>query len=99
LSHLKSRKFRVAVIAVLVNLLVTAIPELAPHRDVLILAVTALASVLVYAIAHEDAAALQSAGEAASLSNEQAMEDIRETIRETVGELLEEMFKSAPPKQ
>ncbi len=96
LSHLRSRKFRVAVIATIVNVLLAAVPELQPHRDILILAVTALASVLVYAIAHEDAAALASAGEAAAVDPDTALEDIRETMREVAAEIIEEVIRVKP---
>lgn len=56
LALLKSRKFLVAVVTLVVDSIVAQVPELAGSKDVLIAASVAIASVLIGAIAHEDAA-------------------------------------------
>lgn len=53
---LKSRKFIVSVCALALNLLVAAVPEIAPFRTELMTVITGLALALIGGIAYEDAA-------------------------------------------
>lgn len=56
LALLRSRKFIVGVVALLINLLIVAIPNLEAFRDQLMAVVTGLALALIGGIAYEDAA-------------------------------------------
>jgi hypothetical protein len=53
---LKSRKVIVSACALLLNLLVTAVPELEPYRGELMVVITGLALALIGGISYEDAA-------------------------------------------
>lgn len=58
LSLLKSRKFIVAVVALIINLLIAAAPGLEAFRTELVTVVTGLALALIGGIAYEDGAAI-----------------------------------------
>lgn len=55
LALLKSRKVLVALATVLIDTVIVLVPELEPYRVELVSAVTAVGSVLIGSIAHEDA--------------------------------------------
>ncbi len=70
IALLKSRKVIVSLCALLLNLLVAAVPNLAPLRGELTTVITGLALALIGGIAYEDAArAAREAGSLLSISN------------------------------
>ncbi len=70
LALLKSRKVIVSLCALLLNLLVTLVPQLATYRSELMTVITGLALALIGGIAYEDAAkAGRDAGSLPPLSN------------------------------
>lgn len=62
LALLRSRKFLVAIITLLVDILVIYLPELEPVQTELIAVFTTIGSVLIASIAYEDGVSGQSKG-------------------------------------
>ncbi len=86
---LKSRKFIVSLCALLLNLLVTAVPDLAPFRAELMAVITALALAVIGGIAYEDAAR---AGVNAATQPPAANADLLKTL---LGELIDSVTQTA----
>lgn len=91
IALLRSRKFLTLVSAIIVNVLVARVPELASVRDLLITGVILLALVLIGGISLEDAA---KAGKDAAT---EPVEDLDSQVRELVKELLDTYLKPVPP--
>lgn len=85
---LKSRKVIVSLCALLMNLLVTALPALEPYRGELMTVITGLALALIGGIAYEDAA--RTAKEAAARS---ASTD-KELLQALLGDLLDSISEN-----
>lgn len=87
---LKSRKTIVTIVALLINLLIAAVPDIAPLREELMTIVTGLALGLVGTIAWEDSAraARESVAEVIDVSDE-------ELIKELLGDAVDTIFENA----
>lgn len=86
LALLRSRKFIVGVVALVINLLIAVVPDLAAFRDQLMAVVTGLALALIGGIAYEDAA---KAGKDAATVAPSTPED---AARKLLLDLIDEVF-------
>jgi len=85
---LKSRKFIVSLCALALNLLIAAIPDVAPLRGELMAAITGLALAVIGGIAYEDAA---KAGRDASAAPTQTDAEL---IKALLGELIDSVSET-----
>lgn len=88
IALLKSRKFMVALLTLLFNLLILAIPTLAVYRAELILPALALGMTMIYGISKEDAAKLSG-----SIINPSPLA-IEEQVKNVLNIALDEILKS-----
>lgn len=85
---LKSRKVIVSLCALLMNLLVTALPALEPYRGELMTVITGLALALIGGIAYEDAARTAKEDAARSASTD------KELLQALLGDLIDSISEN-----